>query len=325
MMLAPRGRPGSVQALVALTSLTFVTLLVHPAKVDPHTVDELTRDQGDAALTPLKTLRSGRTIPRLGFGTGGRTDGVRRYEEVRLALREGVRLIDTAAAYGDEDVVGKAMRDSGVAREQVWLTTKLPWINASYEQTIAELKSSLTRLGVDYVDMYLIHTPLYRATRVEQWRALLHARTTGLVREVGVSNYGMQHLAEIEAAGLELPALNQVEVHPWLPQKELLDYCSKRGVAVQAYGPLGVIKRWGDDPLPAIAARHGVSVPQVLLRWGLQNGLLPLFGSASPGHVAADADIFDFKLDAADMAKMAQLSNGKPLHIYPSSKADRLP
>jgi len=269
---------------------------------------------------PLVSLRDGNAMPVVGFGTGGRTSSDKRYQSVSAALASGMRHIDTAEAYGDEVQVGKAIRDSGLRRDDVWITTKLPsfWDGAfSFRATLAHLQGSLDRLNVSYVDLYLIHSPRDATHRIDQWRALLRARELGLTRSIGVSNYAPSHLQELEAAGLELPVINQLEVHPWLTEPATTRYCEQHGIVIEAYAPLGAFSLWKEPRLAALAAQAGKSVPQVLLRWSIERGMVPIFGTDDAMHLRSNLEIFDFELSAESVADLSTLN--ADLHVFNSS------
>jgi 2,5-diketo-D-gluconate reductase A len=215
-------------------------------------------------------LSDGRALPRIAFGTGGRDKEQYRagaaYPAVLDAISIGMRHIDTAAFYGDEAEVGRAVRDSGVSREALWVTSKLAvgpnTLGMGFNETLSALNASLSRLGLTYVDLYLIHSPFDRSRRIEQWRALVHAKQAGLARSIGVSNYGAAHLRELEAEP-EQPVVNQIELHPWLQQAPTVAYCRAHGIALEAYGPLGPSANWKDPTLHRIAQARGRPVQQV--------------------------------------------------------------
>ena len=224
---------------VGLVRCPFALDLVPARKAPPHIVE--LPQHGEASPTSTVTLcGGGHRMPIVGFGTGGRTDRHKRYQSVIAALAAGIRHIDTAQVYKDEDVVAQAISDSGVRREEVFVTTKLSTFSDrsfTFNSALDSLRGSLQRLKMSYVDCFLIHSPLDRSNRLEIWRALLHARDQlGLARSVGVSNYGIAHLKEIQANGLELPAVNQLEIHPWFTNDEVVSYCHANGITVMHSG-----------------------------------------------------------------------------------------
>ena len=249
---------------------------------------------------PVVDLGGGAAMPMVGFGTwqlGGR----RAYEAVRYALEVGYRHIDTATMYRNEHEVGQALRDSGVDRGEVFVTTKLPPGNAGRAR--ATLAESLRALGTDYVDLWLIHWPPRRQASVPLWREFLALRDEGLCRSVGVSNYGIAQIDELIAATGQRPAVNQI---PWSPSRydpAVLAAHADRGIAVEGYSPLkGTHLR--DPVLAEIAARHQVTPAQVVLRWHLEHGIIVIPRSAQPAHIASNFDLFSFSLTPEETARL---------------------
>ena len=267
-------------------------------------------------------------MPCIGYGTGGRTSKQHqhRYDGVRLALANGIRHIDTAVVYKDEEDVGRAIRDSGVPREEVWITSKLDsWSDgaSTYDETLAQLTASLERLGTPYLDLYLIHSPCDRTNRVEQWRALLDARASGLIRAAGVSNYAVRHLEELRNLGLELPSVNQLEFNPWIAPiaAETAEYCKAHGIVLEAFAPLGPLQEWKEPAsspaLSTAATSHRrASVSQVLLRWLIQRGVVPVFGTDNERHMRENLGIFDFELTPDEMAAINATGAARPQSAY---------
>jgi diketogulonate reductase-like aldo/keto reductase len=249
------------------------------------------------------TLTGGVTMPLVGFGTW-QMHGRSAYDAVREALRIGYRHLDTATMYGNEDEVGRAVRDSGLPRTDVFVTTKLPPGRGGNPR--ATLAASLRALGVDQVDLWLIHWPP-RGSGVSIWREFLAARDEGLARAVGVSNYSIRELDDLIEATGEAPAVNQI---PWSPAQwdpKLVADTRERGVVVEGYSPLkGTNLR--DKVLAGIAARHGVSVPQVVLRWHVEHEIVVIPKSARPERIAANFDIFDFSLSPDEIAQIDGLA-----------------
>jgi len=269
-------------------------------------------------------LRHGVQMPQMGMGMGGRLKeewhGGGAVAAANDAISVGIRHLDTAQVYGTEDDVGQVVRTCGVPRDAMWVTSKLNnWhvCTMSFNETIASLNTSLTQhLGLTHVDLFLLHAPPCGHV-IESWRALLHARDAlGLTRAVGVSNWNVARLEALSHAGYELPQVVQVEVHPWLPQHGLVDYCHAHGIAVEAYGPLGPSARWHDARLGVIADAHGKLPQQVLLRWLLQRGIVPIFGTHSPKHLRSDVDLYDFELTADDMREITQWGANKSAREY---------
>lgn len=258
-------------------------------------------------------LNDGHAIPRLGLGVWLIAAGHNCESAVRAALDAGYRHIDTAAFYGNEQSVGKAIRDSGIAREEIYVTTKL-W-NSAHGDPAQALDRSLGKLKMDYVDLYLIHYPV--PERLRSWRALESLRASGRTRSIGVSNYTIRHITELLAKTETVPAVNQVELHPYLYQRELLEYCRKNRIVIEAYSPLTHGERLSDPKLVAIAKKYPSagrqggsagapavrtkSAAQILIRWALQHDLVVLPKSANRQRIVEDADVFDFIISADDM------------------------
>ncbi|GAB3878469.1 aldo/keto reductase [Terrabacter terrigena] len=257
---------------------------------------------------PTHTLNDGTTIPAIGFGTYPLTgeDGIR---AMVSAVEAGYRLLDTAVNYGNETEVGEAMRRSGVAREDLVVQSKVPGRDHAFDKAVASVEGTLERLGIEQLDVALIHWPnpsvgLY----VDAYRALVECRERGLVRSVGVSNFTEEHLTEIIDATGVVPVVNQVELHPLFPQEQLRAVHERLGVRTESWSPLG--KRnapFGADPVAAAAEAHGVSPAQAILRWQVQLGALPLPKSADPERQRANLDVFGFELDDAEMAAISSL------------------
>jgi diketogulonate reductase-like aldo/keto reductase len=246
-------------------------------------------------------------MPALGLGVWqirGR-EGVR---AVRHALDVGYRLIDTASMYGNEAEVGQAVRESGVPREDVFVTTKVWNDEQGYESTLRACAASLKRLGMEYVDLFLVHWPV-PARRAETWRAMERLLRDGKARAVGVSNYMVRHLDELKDSAVT-PAVNQIELHPFLQPRDAIDLCRKRGIAVEAYSPLARGRRMDDRTVAGIAAKHGKTPAQVMIRWGLQHGFVEIPKSSRPERIEENADVFGFALAPAEMAALDALDKG---------------
>jgi diketogulonate reductase-like aldo/keto reductase len=248
------------------------------------------------------------TLPAIGFGTGG-LKGVAGVEALTRALEVGYRLIDSAVNYENEGAVGRAVRRSSVPREEVIVTSKLPGRHHGFDAAIATIEESLFRTGLDHLDLYLIHWPNPRVDRyLEAWQALIAARDRGLVRAIGVSNFLPDHLDRlIDETGVT-PAVNQIELHPFFPQTELRTVNADRGILTQAWCPIG---RGGDllDHLliRSIGERHGASPAQVVLRWHLQHGVVPLPRSSRPERQHENLDVFGFALTGDEMDQISAL------------------
>ncbi|MGO4203497.1 aldo/keto reductase [Rhodococcus sp. TAF43] len=280
--------------------------------------------------TPEITLNSGTVIPQLGLGVWQATNDETEHA-VRFALDDaGYRHIDTAAAYGNEEGVGRAIANASVPREDIFVTTKLWNSDQGYQPALDAFDASLARLGVDYVDLYLVHWPLRdRNTRLRTWDAMEKIAESGRARAVGVCNFEPHHLQELVDRGGLLPAVDQVELHPHLPQHAIRDFSALHGIAVESWSPLGGTSNsgWGnaskpntllDDPvITRIGERHGKSAAQVLIRWHLQNGLIVIPKSVHDNRIAQNFDVLDFELTDRDLADIATLDDGVRVGFHP--------
>jgi len=252
------------------------------------------------------TLNEGRTIPVLGLGVWQTAAGRETRQAVGYALEIGYRLIDTARMYGNEKDVGAAVRESGIPREEIFVTTKLWNDEHGYEAALRAFEKSRQALGLDYVDLYLIHWPVPRL-RHESWKALLKLRDEGLARSIGVSNYTVRHLQELLSASSIPPSVNQVEFHPFLYQRELLEFCRSHGIQLEAYSPLARGRRLNDPVIREIATRYARTPAQVLIRWSLQRGLVVIPKSSRRERIRENAAVFDFELKPQDMGRLDSL------------------
>lgn len=256
---------------------------------------------------PVHTLNDGSKLPALGLGTWP-MDDAQAEEAVRGALALGYRLIDTATNYRNETGVGRGVARSGVPREEIVVTTKLPGRHHGYEETLASFEESRRRLGLDYVDLYLIHWPLPRVDRyVGSWRAMIELREEGLVRSIGVSNFTAEHIERLAKETGVLPSVNQIELHPLFPQPDLRAFHQAKGIVTESWSPLGRGSALLADPaVVTIAEAHGVTPAQVVLRWHIQLGALPIPKSSSPERQRANLDVFGFELGPAQMGVIAE-------------------
>ncbi len=260
---------------------------------------------------PDITLNTGNTIPQLGFGVFQiPADEV--VEPVKAALETGYRSIDTAAAYGNEEGVGKAIAESGLARDDLFVTTKLWNDRHNYDEALRAFDESLAKLGLDYVDLYLIHWPypgqdLY----VDAWKALQKLHSDGRAKNIGVSNFQIHHLRRLFEETDVVPAVNQVELHPNLPQSDLRAFHAEHDITTEAWSPLGQGKGLLDDEtLRSLADKYDKSPAQIVLRWHLQLGNVVIPKSATPSRVRDNIDVFNFELADDDLAVIASLETG---------------
>lgn len=253
-------------------------------------------------------------LPPIGFGTWQLADGDEAYSSVKNALETGYRLIDTAKIYGNEHSAGKAINESKVPRSEIYLTTKL-WISdMGLESTHQAFSDSLTALAQEYVDLYLIHWPGKDvALRKESWQALEKIVRSGKAKSIGVSNFEVKHLKEIMKFCQIKPAVNQIELHPFVykKQKPILEYCEKEGIAVEGYSPLAQAKNLNKNTILDIAAEHNKTPAQVMLRWGIQHHTIPLPRSSNSKRIAENLNVFDFKLTDLQMKQINRLSNNQ--------------
>lgn len=259
------------------------------------------------------TLSNGVQIPKIGFGTWQIAEGTEAYQSVSHALKVGYTHVDTAQIYGNEVSVGRAIADSALSREDIFLTTKVWNDKHDYELAKASIEESLTKLGVDYIDLLLIHWPNPKALRENDawkagnagaWKAMEEAYQAGKVRAIGVSNFMIHHLEALFETATIKPQVNQVLLAPGCPQDELVAFCQQHGILLEAYSPLGTGSIFDNETAQAIAKANGKSVAQVALRWCLQKGFLPLPKSVTPKNIEANLDSFDFELSAQDMATL---------------------
>ena len=255
---------------------------------------------------PTHTLNDGTTLPALGLGTWPMSDAEAE-RAVSEALDLGYRLVDSATNYRNESGVGRGVARSGAPREEVVVTTKLPGRHHGYEETLASFEESRSRLGLEYVDLYLIHWPLPRVGKyVDSWRAMIKLREEGLVRSIGVSNFTVEHIERLEKETGVLPSVNQIELHPFFPQDELRAFHTAKGIRTESWTPLGRGTGLLDDPVViGIAEAFGVTPGQVVLRWHTQLGAVPIPKSSDPERQRHNLDVFAFELDETQMNAVA--------------------
>lgn len=263
------------------------------------------------ANIPQVPLNDGGSIPQLGFGVYKIPDG-ETVDAVLAALDAGYRHIDTAAFYENERGVGEAIRRSGIDRSEVYVTTKVWWTENGYDSALRSFDASLERLGFDTVDLFLIHWPAPKHDKyVDTWRALERIAEEGRARSIGVANFHIHHLQRLAQETSTVPAVNQVELHPWLPQTAVRRYDAAQGIVTEAWSPLARGRILGNPTLDALAAKHGVSPAQVVIRWQLQLGNVVIPKSSTPARIRENIDVFGFELDAEDLAAIAALETGE--------------
>lgn len=260
-------------------------------------------------LTSCKTLNNGLNMPVLGLGVFRSKDGEETYNAVRWALEAGYRHIDTAAVYGNEASVGRAIADSGIPRDQLWITTKLWNTEIRNRNEEAAFAESLKKLGTDYVDLYLVHWPVREDDGyLRVWAKMEQFYKEGRARSIGVSNYHVHHIESLLKIANVVPAVDQVECHPELTQVELADYCASKGIAFEPWSPLGAGKLLSHPVLTEIAAAHGKTTAQVILRWGLQRGFICIPKSVHKERIQSNAQFFDFELSDDEMQRIFALN-----------------
>ncbi|HGQ5300744.1 TPA: aldo/keto reductase [Streptococcus pneumoniae] len=268
-------------------------------------------------------LNNGVEIPVLGFGTFKTKDGEEAYHAVLEALKAGYRHIDTAAIYQNEESVGQAIKDSGVPREEMFVTTKLWNSQQTYEQTRQALEKSIEKLGLDYLDLYLIHWPnpkplrendAWKTRNAEVWRAMEDLYQEGKIRAIGVSNFLPHHLDALLETATIVPAVNQVRLAPGVYQDQVVAYCREKGILLEAWGPFGQGELFDSKQVQEIAANHGKSIAQIALAWSLAEGFLPLPKSVTTSRIQANLDCFGIELshEERETLKTIAVQSGAP-------------
>jgi len=264
----------------------------------------------DPSTVPAVALNDGTTIPQIGFGLWQVPPSEAEVATAE-ALRVGYRHLDSAAVYANEAEAGAALAKSGLAREDVYVTTKLWNPDHGYDEAMRAFDTSMAKLGFDQLDLYLIHWQCKQHGKfIDTWRALIDLQKSGRVKSIGVSNFKEPALRQlIDATGV-IPVLNQIELHPWLPQLDMRAVHAEYGIATESWSPLASGQLIDDPTLTVIAAKHGKSTAQVMIRWHLQQGLIVLPKSVTPSRIAENIDVFGFELDDEDMATIAGMENG---------------
>lgn len=276
----------------------------------------MTASPGTAPLLPLS---DGHLIPQIGLGTW-RTPDADAAAAVRKAIEAGYRLIDTAAAYGNEAAVGRAVAASGIPRDEIFVTTKVATGDQGYNSTKDALAASLERLGLDYVDMYMIHWPAAQLGKyVDTYGAIQKLHQEGQLRTIGVCNFLEDHLTTIADLTYTHPAVNQIELHPLLNQAELRALHAERGIVTEAYSPLGVGKLLDNPTITSVAQTHGKTPAQVAIRWSIQLGNVVIPRSANPERIKENIDVFDFELTDDEMAQINGLDSATRFRPDPAT------
>lgn len=261
-------------------------------------------------LSDYATLNNGLHMPRIGLGTLRVTEGGEVETAVSTAIKSGYRLIDTASIYKNEDGVGEGIRRSGIARDQLFVTTKVWYTDYGYEETLRAYDDSLKKLGLDYVDLYLIHWPCGDRFK-SAYKALEKLYKDGKVKAIGVSNFHVHHLEDLLSEAEVVPALNQVECHPLLQQEELRAYCRDKGIAFQAWSPLMAGNSLDHPVLVKLAEKYGKSTSQIILRWDLQNDILTIPKSTNEKRILDNLSVFDFELTPEDLQAISTMNENK--------------
>jgi methylglyoxal/glyoxal reductase len=263
-------------------------------------------------------LNNGVEMPWLGLGVFRAEDGQEVENAVVAALKNGYRSIDTAAVYDNEKGVGTGIKNSGVPREDIFLTSKVWNSDQGYKTTLKAFEESLDRLQTDYLDLYLIHWPKGKLS-LDTWKAMEEFHEKGLIRAIGVSNFLVHHLEDFLPECKVVPAVNQVEFHPELIQPELLEYCKKKGIQPEAWSPIMKGKVLNIPVLQALGAKYQKTPVQIVLRWDIQKGVVTIPKSVHPERIISNAEIFDFELNDEDMAKIDRLDKNKRIGFHPDN------
>ncbi|MBT2640270.1 aldo/keto reductase [Bacillus sp. ISL-39] len=261
-------------------------------------------------LQDTTTLHNGVKMPWFGLGVFKVQEGSEVVESVKAALRNGYKSIDTAAVYRNEEGVGQAVKEAGVPREELFITTKVWNSDQGYESTLQAFETSMEKLGLDYLDLYLIHWPVAGKYK-ETWKALEKLYKDGKVRAIGVSNFHVHHLKDLMADSEIKPMVNQVEYHPHLAQTELHEFCKAEGIQMEAWSPLKHGELLSEPTIVEIAEKHKKSPAQLILRWDLQNEVVTIPKSVKEHRIIENADIFDFELSAEDMDRLNSLNKNE--------------
>ncbi|KON92516.1 glyoxal reductase [Rossellomorea marisflavi] len=261
-------------------------------------------------LASTKTLHNGLEIPFVGLGVYQMKNPEETVNAVRTAIETGYRSVDTAAVYGNEEEVGQGVRDSGVNREDLFITSKVWNADQGYDSTLRAFEESLKKLQMDYLDLYLIHWPVEGKYK-DTWKALERLHGEGLIKSIGVSNFHQHHLEDLLAGSNEKPVLNQIETHPRLSQEPLREFCSSHSIAVEAWSPIAQGRVLHEPTLNHIAKKHGKSAAQIVLRWHLQNDVIIIPKSVHAERIEENANLFDFELSLDEMNQINSLNQNE--------------
>ncbi|MCT2343858.1 aldo/keto reductase [Niallia taxi] len=263
-------------------------------------------------------LNNGVEMPKFGLGVFKVQEGQEVIDSVKAAIKAGYISIDTAAVYKNEEGVGQGIKESGVDREKLFITTKVWNADQGYDSTLAAFETSIQKLGLDYIDLYLIHWPVSGKYK-ETWKALEKLYKDGKVKAIGVSNFHKHHLEDLLSEAEIVPTVNQIELHPLLSQEELRNFCKEKGIVVEAWSPLAQGKLLDNPVLTEIAAKYNKSTAQVILRWDLQNDIVTIPKSIKEHRIIENADIFDFELTAEDLEKINGLNKNERVGADPDN------
>ncbi len=253
------------------------------------------------------TLADGQKMPQQGFGVYKLTDSATFTQTIKDAYEDGYRLFDTAQMYGNEDDLGTALKSLNVDRDDYFITTKVAEKNQGYQSAIDSVKESLRKLQLDYVNLLLVHWPI-NGHFFETWQAFEDMKKEGLTKSIGVSNYGMIHLQYLATQAHEMPVVDQLECHPWLSEKPMINFNNQHHIVTQAWAPLGRGRIFEEPIIKSLAEKYSKSPAQIILRWHLQNGLSFIPKSAHAARIKQNADIYDFQLTSDDMKQMNSIN-----------------
>ncbi|MCC2817390.1 aldo/keto reductase [Lachnoclostridium pacaense] len=266
------------------------------------------------SLTDCYRLSNGVEIPCIGFGTWQTPDGDVCVSSVKAAIEAGYRHIDTAEMYENEDSVGKAIKESGIDRKELFITSKLSNQAHGYEKTMEAFEGTMEKLGLDYLDMFLIHWPNpiafrdhWQEANAGSWKAFEELYKAGRIRAIGISNFRQHHIEALMETATIPPMVNQMKLCPGETQEEVVDYCRSKGMLLEAYSPLGIGQIFQVPEMQELADKYGRSIAQICIRWSLQRGYLPLPKSVTPSRIQENARVFDFELEEADVRLIANL------------------